>query len=144
MWIWKGPAPQSWARMLSQTICFFWLECYIGKCLVRFFNIFKISMLKSPAHDRGLGCLHKSFCIFCMGYRKECCKIFGYIQNLNFKKSGPTIVGLDAFTNHVFGWMLYRQVSCKIVEYIENVNVKKSGPTIVGPDALATQNLIVS
>jgi hypothetical protein len=31
-----------------------------------------------------------------MGYRKECCKIFGYIQNLKFKKSGPTIVGLDA------------------------------------------------
>ena len=66
-----------------------------------------------------------------MAYSKECCKIFGYIQNLNFKKS-------------VFGWMLYRQVSCKIVEYIQNVNVKKSGPTNVGPDALATQNLIVS
>ena len=41
-----------------------------------------------------------------MVYTKECCKIFEYIQNVNFKRSGPTIVGPDAFTNDffVFGW----------------------------------------
>ena len=41
-----------------------------------------------------------------MVYWKECCKIFEYIQNVNVKKSGPTIVGPDAFINHilVFGW----------------------------------------
>ena len=34
------------------------------------------------------------------------CKIFEYIQNVNVKSSGPTIVGPDAFTNDffVFGW----------------------------------------
>ena len=49
-------------------------------------------------------------------YRKECCKIFEYIQNVNLKRSGPTIVGPDAFTNHLFFLvgMLYWQVSCKI------------------------------
>ena len=28
------------------------------------------------------------------------------IENVNFKKFGPTIVGQDAFTNHfvIFGW----------------------------------------
>jgi hypothetical protein len=41
-----------------------------------------------------------------MVYRKECCKIFEYSQNVNLKRSGPTIVGPDAFTNHflVVGW----------------------------------------
>ena len=34
-----------------------------------------------------------------MVYRKECCNIFEYIQNVNFKNSGPTIVGSDVFTN---------------------------------------------
>jgi hypothetical protein len=41
-----------------------------------------------------------------MVYRKECCKVVEYIQNVNFKWSSPMIMGLDAFTNHflVFGW----------------------------------------
>ena len=35
-----------------------------------------------------------------MLYMEMSCKIFEYIQNVNVKRSGPTIVGPDAFTNH--------------------------------------------
>jgi hypothetical protein len=63
-------------------------------------------MLKSPAPRSWARMLSQIillfYFIFWMGYRKECCKIFGYIQNLKLKKSGPTIVGPDAFTNNVF------------------------------------------
>ena len=69
-----------------------------------------------------------------MVYRKECCNIFEYIENVNFKKSGHTIVGSDVFTNN-FLILVYRKECCKIFEYIQNVNLKRSGPTIVGPDA---------
>ena len=34
-----------------------------------------------------------------MLYKEGSCKIFEYIQNVNFKKSGPMIMGSDAFTN---------------------------------------------
>ena len=34
-----------------------------------------------------------------MMHMEMACKIFEYIQNVNVKRCGPTIVGLDSFTN---------------------------------------------
>ena len=72
------------------------------------------------------------------------CKIFEYIQNVKVKRSGPTIVGWDAFTNK-FLILVYIQdgIQERVLSDIENVNFKKSGPTIVGPDAFTNHFLIL-
>ena len=68
----------------------------------------KMAMLKNAAPRLWAWMLSQTNLQFIveMLYREGSCKIFEYIQNVNFKGLGSTIVSLDAFTNHVlvFGW----------------------------------------